>query len=106
MREEEKLIPVTSKSQLKPGALAVVKPCECGSSHRVLVLGDGRPHTRCRRGSIRTTDYVCSDGFDGNALCAACSIEAGVIFIVDTGLESDATTETKRPARKPEGATT
>jgi hypothetical protein len=99
--EEEKLVPVKSESELRVGMLIVATACECGSSHRGLLMES----VSVRRGLGEGEYAPCPHGAEGSAgtawrlapppcwdvpVMCCCGCSRGFIFRVDTGLTDEA----------------
>lgn len=89
---KEKLVPVTSESQLKPGLLVEVKDCRsCGRRRcRDLIAGmlNSRNCQVCGLSHLRVRPLSSCDLYS-RPYCMRSAIRDRRLFIVDTGLEDD-----------------
>lgn len=87
----ERLIPVTSEAQLKPGALVEGKPCGyCMGAHRFLIIA----HRLGGPNPYRIAPGVCGSPYGPAHLEPA--MRLGRLWIVDTGLEDAEPVRTAR----------
>lgn len=101
---KERLIPVTSESQLKPGAVCVVSPCStCGVPHRYMMLSQQSAPTPCFicaagecRGWDRAPRPKCAFVGGTGILCVRRMVSEGRLYIVDPFSEQETQQHTRK----------
>lgn len=87
---KEKLTPVTSEAQLRPGLLVETRDCyRCSRSHRNLLLRCSISHANCS-GCFRPESWEVAPsghGPEGDA-CFCRAIPERRLFIVESGLDA------------------
>lgn len=86
---KEKLIPVTSESQLRPGLLVEVVCTQCTGRHRDILLRKSEDPRRCSGCGWRRCGWdIPTPRHGGDSfLCVRYAIPDHRLFIVDTGLD-------------------
>lgn len=87
---DEKLKRVERFEELRAGMIAVVTPCDCGDSHRGLLIGPVEGAFGLGPSFVMAPSVRCdAGGFTGRDRCiSSVAVSYGIVFRVDDGLDA------------------